>query len=70
MPTSQRIKGHTLVAEGDPHDRFGIPTWTYGGPVTGSGRCRCGVQSEPLPTTAARKRWHREHKAEVLARVE
>lgn len=34
----------------------------------GKGRCSCGVTSEwELPTTAARQRWHRIHKGDVLA---
>ena len=31
----------------------------------GQTRCQCGEWSPELPTTAARKRWHREHKQQV-----
>jgi hypothetical protein len=33
----------------------------------GDGRalCECGKKSQVLPSTAARKRWHREHKEAV-----
>lgn len=28
-------------------------------------KCECGAMSDVLPSTNARKRWHREHKVEV-----
>lgn len=43
------LPGHTLQFEG--HARYGR-----------EGRCSCGAKSEALPTAAARKRWHAEHK--------
>lgn len=60
------IWGHALRFEGrcpSPHDRSRL--WNG----TGHGRCECGGRSPELPSTAARKRWHREHKAQVLATV-
>ena len=60
MPESRKgktlVKGHTLLFEGRVSTYHGYGT----GP--GRGRCSCGAESETLPTTAARKRWHREHK--------
>lgn len=32
----------------------------------GHGACECGALSEHEPTGAARRRWHRKHKARVL----
>jgi hypothetical protein len=37
----------------------------YGWSRTGRGECSCGERSPVLESNAARKRWHREHKAEV-----
>lgn len=34
----------------------------------GRALCECGEWSPELPSTAARKRWHREHKDEVRTR--
>lgn len=58
------VKGHTLPFEGQLRSPLGH---TNNGP--GHGACSCGAKSpEPLPSTAARQRWHREHKLEILAR--
>ena len=55
------VKGHALLFEGEAlGNRFNRT-----GP--GVGGCTCGVHSEELPSRAARKRWHKEHKAGVLA---
>lgn len=62
-----RVAGHSLRCEGAVFDERGQLS---GGRVvrTGPGRakCECGVLSEVLPSTAARRRWHRDvHKPEV-----
>jgi hypothetical protein len=54
------IKGHELLFEGRLMNSY-LP-----GNGVGKGRCRCGALSPDLPTTAARKRWHREHKQAIL----
>jgi hypothetical protein len=58
------LKGHTLILEGAAMG-MGIS------PSTGSGvgGCSCGARSPELPSRAARKRWHKDHKAEVRARL-
>lgn len=67
-----RVKGHALVNEG-----VGYPPGMDGPAIVrrayfiahdsaGVGVCTCGRKSEPLPSDAARKRWHREHKQAVL----
>lgn len=61
---------HTLRNEGAAH------VWWHGQPVrarysrpgTGGGGmalCSCGATSPILPSGNARKRWHREHKAQM-----
>lgn len=61
MAKQLRVPGHALRFEG--RVRTG---WTYGsGP--GTAQCSCGEESPCLLTTAARQRWHREHKAAVVA---
>ena len=66
------IKGHGLVNEG-----VGYPPGLDGLTIirraafiahdpTGVGVCACGAKSDPLPSDAARQRWHREHKQAVL----
>lgn len=58
--TTTRIAGHGLRHEGRH--------WTAAGYVSGGmapGVCECGEKSAPLPSAAARKRWHRDHKAEI-----
>lgn len=37
------------------------------GTTTGPGVCTCGARSDDLPSNSARKRWHKEHVAEVKA---
>jgi hypothetical protein len=58
------VKGHTLLFEGQAlgrsHDRCG----------RGIGGCTCGERSEELPNRASRKRWHKQHKAEVIAKLQ
>lgn len=56
-----RVAGHGLRYEGRTHNAYrGL------GNGVGTGKCECGAESPDLPTTAARQRWHKEHKAEVL----
>lgn len=54
-----RVPGHGLRNEGKAVDAAG---WFV---KVGKGRCECGAQSPELTSDNARKRWHREHKAEV-----
>lgn len=52
------LKGHTLIGEGmvvDLYTRLG----------EGIGGCSCGDRSPSLPSCAARKRWHAEHKLAI-----
>ena len=58
------VKGHGLLREGAAHDEAG----NYHGisMYVGYGFCECGARSSLLESTAARKRWHREHKAVVV----
>jgi hypothetical protein len=60
MTKQTRVKGHTLLFEGDAIGR----SWELSGP--GIGKCSCGEKSETLKNRATRKRWHREHKMAVL----
>lgn len=68
-----RIKGHHLLREGAPHDDNGevLSNWSFAYPyprkVAGEGRglCACGAMSVALPTAAARRRWHQQHKRDV-----
>lgn len=58
------VKGHTLVDEGVGHDAFGRRQSLD---VCDRGKCSCGELSGPLPSMRARRRWHRQHKAEIQA---
>lgn len=64
--------GHGLRHEGAPYqwhagDLYRVnPTGTGG---VGIGVCSCGELSPILSTAAARKQWHREHKAQARARA-
>lgn len=61
MPKQLIVKGHTLPYEGR------VSTFMRMGSGPGKGKCSCGAESsETLPTTAARQRWHREHKQAIL----
>lgn len=62
-----RVVGHALAHEGAPYSlidgrwvRLGIGVQPYG-----AARCSCGQMSPPLRSTTARRRWHREHKADI-----
>lgn len=55
-----RLIGHGLRHEG----RY----WTgfrYASGGAAPGVCECGEKSDPLPSAAARKRWHAEHKKKM-----
>jgi hypothetical protein len=75
MDTSTRLPGHGLLSEGLPYewrqgDEDDKPSWHRTGrwEHTGHGVCSCGAASPvALNTNGARKRWHRDHKAEVRA---
>lgn len=60
--TTLRITGHALIAEGKV-----LGEYRYGVGGVGVGGCSCGARSPELPSGNARKQWHREHKAAVLA---
>lgn len=68
------VPGHTLVREGARHHADGDP-FTIWDPdyadeshsPEGHGKCSCGEVSDLLPSKAARKRWHRDHKHAVKA---
>lgn len=63
MPKQIIVPGHHLPFEGKTKAQ-----WMYrSGVASGSTKCSCGVESPVLPTIAARQRWHREHKLDVLA---
>jgi len=64
---SNRMKGHSLKAEGGPHDATGKPLPSYWGGTSGLGfgACSCGALSRLLDSGNLRKRWHREHKEEL-----
>lgn len=62
--------GHGLMHEGAPHDAAGRLRPSQGWYVRSSGRgrakCRCGALSEVLESGAARKRWHVQHKQDII----
>jgi hypothetical protein len=63
-----QIPGHGLQFEGEPFDpvpRDGRWARIYGGSKVGVGVCSCGQTSDVLTSNNARKRWHKDHKAEV-----
>lgn len=68
---SGRVPGHTLRYEGAPFGDDGLVI-THGRAVlgiggTGRAKCSCGEFSEVLLSSTRRRKWHREHKAAVLA---
>jgi len=67
MATTTLLKGHGLVEEGWPFIGTQVRARYRGSP--GMGKCSCGEMSEMLPSTVARKRWHREHKDKVRAAI-
>lgn len=62
-----RLAGHGLIAEGWPYIGTEVRKSHRSG--HGMGKCECGTMSPMLPSTAARKRWHRDHKQEIRART-
>ena len=68
----KRLAGHSLQNEGAAfvvnEERRVVRAWPGRG-ISGRGRglCSCGALSEMLDSGYARRNWHREHKAEVLA---
>jgi hypothetical protein len=59
-----RLVGHELPDEGRIRDPFGPWGLSNG---KGATRCSCGQGSPLLPSTAARRRWHRKHKDAIRA---
>ena len=53
------LKGHTLLGEGRPIETC------FRGIGKGKAYCSCGQLSPVLECTAARKRWHKEHKQAI-----
>ncbi len=56
------VKGHSLVNEGAAFTLNKRRIRWNGTGGEGYGFCSCGVSSPRLPTAAARRRWHNEHK--------
>jgi len=62
-----RLVGHALWHEGAPYDDRGRRI-EYPRTTEGRAKCECGELSEALPSGAARRRWHADHKADVSSR--
>jgi len=61
---SNRLAGHTLPYEGRVFDaRDPRINRLVNGP--GRAQCSCGEWSPDMPSTNARRKWHRAHKADV-----
>lgn len=60
------LKGHALWREGRACTPNGFDL--VDGSLPGYAFCECDARSVELPTTAARKRWHKQHKEEILAK--
>jgi hypothetical protein len=54
-----RLAGHALPNEGRVGSTLDSSVLRNG---PGRSRCTCGKRSPLLPSTAQRKRWHRDHK--------
>jgi hypothetical protein len=62
------VKGHGLLREGTAHDAAG--NYLGNSRYAGYGFCQCGARTPKLgASNAARKRWHREHKAAVFSQT-
>jgi hypothetical protein len=62
-----RLSGHALRLEGAAYLESG-DRWIREDPNgPGAGRCSCGAVSGTLPSRAARKRWHFQHKEDQRA---
>lgn len=65
-----QLRGHGLLCEGRPFAVWvtGAEVPTFLGPSgDGVGLCSCGAHSDVVPTNAARRRWHNEHKDAIRA---
>lgn len=60
--------GHGLQAEGSAYTADGARVMYNTVAGTGHGRCACGETSPEAKSGNARKAWHRQHKAEILAK--
>lgn len=58
---NNRLAGHSVPYEGRIFDGWLVRDGA------GEARCSCGAVSPVLPSTNARRKWHREHKDEVRA---
>lgn len=67
VSTTTRVSGHALMNEGaafrDEGERENFGRYVLGTGGAGRAKCSCGELSDPLPTSTARRAWHREHKA-------
>lgn len=63
MPKQIIVSGHTLPREGQLRVAAGVRGRNGGGFT----KCSCGEESPVLNSTAARQRWHRQHKLDVIA---
>lgn len=67
LSTTKRVTGHSLMNEGaafrDDGEREDFGRHVLGTAGPGRAKCSCGELSEPLPSSTARRAWHREHKA-------
>jgi hypothetical protein len=63
-----RVAGHGLQFEGRTAEAYLPPDigWRLTDEPNGQAVCECGAWSPELPSTAARKRWHAQHKADLL----
>jgi hypothetical protein len=62
------VKGHALLREGTAHDAEGGNYFGKG--YAGYGFCQCGARTPKLvASNAARRRWHRQHKADVFSQT-
>lgn len=70
MPPGTRVSGHSIVAQGAPHDEDGLNVnrndrWPHSVHGVGIGLCTCGLASEVLPSAYQRRRWHKAHREGV-----
>ena len=64
---SPRLDGHTIEINGAPHASDGSRiVLARGAHATGRGKCSCLAMSSVLETGAARRSWHRTHKAALI----
>jgi hypothetical protein len=65
MPKPNRLAGHALRNEGRI---YAGPIAGYVAGIVGPAICSCGAKSETFAQAADRKRWHRQHKADIRQR--